>query len=190
MIIDTPRLHLRPVIESDVPNIQKYFAHWDIVNFIGGDVPWPYPDDGAATYFKKDIAPNQNNRKWFWTITEKERPDYLIGMIELRHITPKEKEHLGYWLALPFHGRGYMSEAVAAVLDYGFTVLDFPVITASSHTGNIGSKRVQEKQGMRFLHLRHGTPYHDGVAEHNVLVITREDWLARKQSPKMQNNDV
>ena len=183
MILETPRLHLRPVTVDDVPAIQRYFSPIDIIKYIGGQVPWPYPEDGALTHFKEEIEAKHGKRKWFWAITEKERPGQLIGMIELRHKNDKQDDHLGYWLAIPFHGKGYMSEAVQAVIDYGFTEQDFSEITASSHLDNIGSRRVQEKCGLRFLRTEHCKPYHDGTREHNVLGITREEWLRLKTFP-------
>ena len=48
-VLETPRLILRPMRAGDVPAIQRRFPKWEIVQYLHDEVPWPYPDDGAAT---------------------------------------------------------------------------------------------------------------------------------------------
>lgn len=180
MILETERLILRPVIESDVANIQKYFPHWEIVKHMNGNIPWPYPDDGAMQFYREVCEPNQGKDRWFWAINEKERPDYLIGLIELRRDLPNGNDgHRGFWLGLPYHRRGYMTEAAIAVNDFGFSIWEMPEIIASSAAGNEGSFGVKDKQGMRWLRREKCTPVQDGTDEHDVFVMTREEWLKR-----------
>jgi ribosomal-protein-alanine N-acetyltransferase len=47
--IQTQRLILRPLAVSDAPAIQRHFNNWNIIQNLASVVPWPYPDDGAAT---------------------------------------------------------------------------------------------------------------------------------------------
>lgn len=180
MILTTDRLLLRPVVESDVATIQIHFPHWEIVKKMNGNIPWPYPADGAMQFYKTIVEPNQGQDRWFWAITEKERPDHLIGLIELRRHPVPSDGHRGFWLALPFHGRGYMTEAADAVNDFGFEVWNMPEIMASAAIGNDASFKVKEKQGMRWVRREPCPPVQDGTAEHDVFVMTREEWLARK----------
>lgn len=180
MILETERLILRPLCRTDVDNVQKYFPHWEIVQKMNGNIPWPYPKDGALSFFNELVAPNQGKDRWFWAINEKTRPDYLIGLIELRRVPIEGDGHRGFWLGLPYHGRGYMTEAATAVNDFGFREWNMPEIIASAAVGNDASFKVKEKQGMRWVRREKCTPVQDGTDEHDVFVITREDWLRLK----------
>jgi ribosomal-protein-alanine N-acetyltransferase len=67
-----------------------------------------------------------------------------IGVISLRR---GEWDNRGYWLGLPWHRQGLMTEAVIAVNDYWFDVLGFPVLRAPKAVANIASRRISEKNG-------------------------------------------
>lgn len=54
---------------------------------------------------------------------------------------------LGYWMGLPFHNRGYMSEAVDTVLPFVFGTLWLHRIEAACLPSNQSSIRVLEKCG-------------------------------------------
>lgn len=180
MIIETKRLILRPINEKDVPNIQKYFPHWEIVAKMSRNIPWPYPEDGARQFYEGLVVPNMGKDRWFWAINEKQRPDYLIGTIELRKQMIEGDGHRGFWLGLPYHRRGYMTEAASAVNDFGFREWNMPEIVASAAAGNEASYGVKAKQGMRWIKREPCTPVLDGTDEHDVFVITREEWLRSK----------
>ena len=47
--IETERMILRPLEVRDAPAIQRLFPQWEVVKHLYAQVPWPYPDDGAAT---------------------------------------------------------------------------------------------------------------------------------------------
>lgn len=53
----TPRLRLIPLSISDAPAIQRTFPKWEIVRWMDGAVPWPYPQDGAEGYLKHVALP-------------------------------------------------------------------------------------------------------------------------------------
>lgn len=53
--LETPRLILRPLKLSDAEQTQVLFPHWEIVRYIRNAVPWPYPPNGAYTYYR-DVA--------------------------------------------------------------------------------------------------------------------------------------
>ncbi|HEY0442510.1 MAG TPA: GNAT family N-acetyltransferase [Xanthobacteraceae bacterium] len=57
---------------------------------------------------------------------------------------------LGYWLGVPFWGKGYATEAVRAVIDYAFTDLDHLALQAGARVTNPASRRVLEKCGFQW----------------------------------------
>jgi RimJ/RimL family protein N-acetyltransferase len=60
---------------------------------------------------------------------------------------------IAFYIARPYWGRGFATEAARAVVDHAFRELKLPRITASVETGNAASVRVLEKLGFR--HVRH-----------------------------------
>jgi len=61
---------------------------------------------------------------------------------------------LGYWLGVPFWGRGYATEAVRAVIDYGFGALGYEVLHSGARVSNPASRRVLEKCGFQWSGVR------------------------------------
>ncbi len=182
MILNTERLHLRPLVETDIPNVQKYFAHWGVIRHLINTVPWPYPDDGAKDFYHSVVAPNQGKDRWFWAINTKENPDYMIGQVELRYYPINEHSNRGFWLGLPYHGKGYMTEAATAVTDFAFSSLGFEQLCTTSAVSNPASRRVKEKQGMRFVKTKKGAlPTGGGDQMEDVFIMTRDDWLKLKK---------
>ena len=56
---------------------------------------------------------------------------------------------IGYWLGTPHWGKGYATEAVQALIDTLFTLLEIPAIEADTRVINPASRRVLEKSGFR-----------------------------------------
>jgi ribosomal-protein-alanine N-acetyltransferase len=76
------------------------------------------------------------------------RQDLLIGCITIdahRHFPCAE---LSYWIAKPYRNMGYATEAVSAILRYGFSALGLARVQAFHSAGNPASGRVLEKAGM------------------------------------------
>lgn len=63
-------------------------------------------------------------------------------------ITYHHRAEIGYALARPYWSQGYMTEAVRAVLSFGFDEMQLNRIEARCKLENIGSARVLEKAGM------------------------------------------
>ena len=57
---------------------------------------------------------------------------------------------LGYWLGVPFWGKGYATEAVRAMIDYAFGELDHTALQAGARVTNPASRRILEKCGFQW----------------------------------------
>ncbi|MBP2295926.1 GNAT family N-acetyltransferase [Azospirillum rugosum] len=174
----TARLLLRPLVLEDAPAIQRHFPHWEIVRFVNGRVPWPYPADGALTYLRDIALPAMaRGEEWHWSIRLKDRPDDLIGAIALM---AQEGNNRGFWLGLPWQGQGLMSEAVEAVTDFWFEVLGNEVLRVPKAAANRASRRVSERTGMRMIRTETHA-YVSGEHPTEVWEITRAEWRARRR---------
>jgi RimJ/RimL family protein N-acetyltransferase len=61
-----------------------------------------------------------------------------------------EQAELGYWLGVPYWGKGYATEALHAVIDYAFTDLGHEALSAGARVTNPASRRVLEKCGFQW----------------------------------------
>ena len=178
--LETARLVLRPLELADADEIQVLFPHWDIVRHLASVVPWPYPPDGAVTYVRDIALPAvARGEEWHWTLRLKTEPDRLIGCIGLKHVPKPGSENRGFWLGLPWHGKGLMTEAADAVTDYWFNTLKFPVLRIPKAAANIASRRVSEKQGMRVVATEE-RDYVSGRMLAEIWEITADEWNRRR----------
>src|ERR1700743_2336219 len=125
-VLETARFIRRPIRESDVPAVQRGFAHWDVVKYLNGHVPWPYPDNGAAINMAETLPKLAAREKCFWAITLKGGDDELIGRIDLWADDGLTREQRGFWLNPDYWGRGIMTEAAERVTEYAFLTLGWP----------------------------------------------------------------
>ena len=176
LVLHTPRLILRPIAMKDAPAIQTYFPVWDIVKFLSTKVPWPYPDDGAHTYITQTLVEMKEKKKIAWAITLKAQGDECIGVIAYMS-EDLGLGNRGFWLALPFHGRGYMTEAVTAVQNYLFFELGVKTIRAMCAADNVGSRRIKAKTGAIFVGHTDAN-HHSGETKTEVWEVSIENWRA------------
>lgn len=144
--IATERLLLRPFRESDLEAIFKCCRNPNL----GKNAGWK-PHDTLEDS-REALHTVFLSQKSVWAIVLKENQQ-LIGSIGI--ISDPRRENpaarmLGYWLDEDYWGNGYMTEAVKAVIDYGFGVLKLSLITANCYPHNERSQRVLKRHG--FLH--------------------------------------
>ena len=98
--LETERLLLRPLELSDAEQVQILFPDWEVVKYLNAIVPWPYPSDGALTYFRDRALPAMaRGDEWHWTLRLRENPGQIIGAIGLIR---GSTDNRGFWLATPW----------------------------------------------------------------------------------------
>jgi [ribosomal protein S5]-alanine N-acetyltransferase len=177
--LETGRLWLRPLELSDADQIQHLFPHWEIVRFLAGRVPWPYPADGARTYLQEMALPAvERGEQWHWTLRLKTDVEQLIGCISLMKA---ENHNRGFWMGLPWQGQGLMTEACDAVTDYWFDVLKFPRLRVPKAVDNPASRRISLRQGMRVVATEE-REFVSGRLPAEIWEITAEEWGSGRRS--------
>jgi RimJ/RimL family protein N-acetyltransferase len=171
-------LLLRPLELTDAEQAQILFPHWEIVKHLNAVVPWPYPPDGARAFYEQVALPAmERGEQWTWSLFLKTEPGQLIGSISLI----RGEENRGFWLGLPWHGQGLMTEASNAVTDFWFDTLKFPVLRVPKAIDNTASRRISEKQGMRVVATVE-RDYVCGRMPAEIWEITAAEWHARRRS--------
>ncbi len=112
------------------------------------NIPHPYTVDDARTFLSKAGEGFREGRSISFAIAVLPGRE-LCGGVGLNISSAHKRAELGYWIAVPFWGKGYATEAARAVIGFGFGTLGLHRINAHYFAGNTGSKRVLEKIGMR-----------------------------------------
>lgn len=176
--LETRRLLLRPLQLEDAEDSERLFPQWEIVKYLTSAVPWPFPKGTALPRYRDIILPAiERGEEWHWSLRLKDSPAQMIGKISLQL---DEWDNRGYWLGLPWHGQGLMTEAVAAVNDFWFDDLGFTILRAPKAVANIASRRISEKTGMRVVATQE-RDYVSGRLPAEIWEITAEEWRAWKK---------
>jgi [ribosomal protein S5]-alanine N-acetyltransferase len=179
--LETNRLTLRPLSLHDAPATQRLFPQWEIVRYLSAKVPWPYPEDGAVQFIRNVAIPAMARREqWLWAIRLKEGPAHQIGCINL---SVARDENRGFWLGLPWHNRGIMTEACEAVTDFWFNTLKHGSLRVAKAVDNIASRRISEREGGRMVE-RVERNYVIGKVTAEIWELTAESWTAARRVTK------
>ncbi len=142
-----------PVITTDVE--EMFFMRSDpgLLKYIKR-VPCQSLDEAAAFIRKLDDTLDANEGIP-WAISLR-GDDKLIGCIGIwRFQKENQRGEIGYTLHPDLQGRGFMTEALAAAVHYGFHAIGLHSIEANTDPENIGSHKVLERNGfVREGHIR------------------------------------
>ena len=174
LVLETPRLILRPWEESDIPELVPLIGASEVAATTLR-IPHPYREEHAREFIRSEAKQNEQR------LSIRLRSDgSLCGGVGLHPNPGHHHAELGYWLGVPFWGQGYTTEAASAVVRYGFDEIQLHRIFASHFEGNVASTRVLQKLGMR----------HEGCLRQHILkwgkfidlqlyAILRQEFIAR-----------
>jgi len=148
---DFPKLHTeRLVLDqpkwTDIPDIVSYAGDFKITEFTRS-MPHPYHDEDAICWINMVNQGFKNNDNYIFAIREKTEEAFMGG-IGLTIDLSNNRAELGYWLAVPFWNKGYITESINAILKFGFEKLHLNKIIAVYIPENVASGLVMEKNGM------------------------------------------
>lgn len=147
--IRTARLALRPYAESDLDAILDIESREEVVRYLR----WgPMNRDEAMAHLARRVANSEidgDSGAIFVAVTIPP-DDRVIGDLMLRlHDEANRQGEIGWIFHPDVHGRGYATEAAAALLRMGFESLGLHRIIANADPRNVASHRVMERLGMR-----------------------------------------
>ena len=149
--LETRRLILRPVVESDIDANRRRFPQWDVVKYLSDSVPWPVPDSEFEVAMADTLAKMARRERCTWAITLKGGDDDQIGRLDLWADDGVSRDQRGFWLDPAFWGQGLMTEAADRVTDFALVELGWPHLWLNNAEANIASHRVKEKQGATII---------------------------------------
>ena len=180
MILQTNRLLLRPWKEADADDLYRYASSPQVGPMAG----WPVHTSPANSL---EIIQQVLSAPETYAVVPKEtgHPAGSVGLMvgEASHLgLPPDEGELGYWIGVPFWGRGLIPEAAQALLRRGFEDLGLSRIWCGYFDGNEKSRRVQEKCGFLYQYTKENVPCSmlKEVRTEHISCLTREQWAARQ----------
>lgn len=182
--IETERLLLRKLLASDAERIEKLAGDFDLAKTTL-NIPHPYPKGSASEFIEsRHHAEEKKSIAAFAMVGKKSQ--LFIGLINLNLSTPHRRGELAYWIGKDYWGKGYGTEAVKALIAYGFRTLHLHRICAAAFTSNPGSWRVMEKAGLTYegtlrQHVARLGEFHD-LVYYRLLKEEYEEGFHQKEA--------
>ena len=162
-MLETARLFLRPMNDSDVDAIFALRSDAEIMRFIRT----PQTDRKDVAAWVKLISSLWATDKIGLCAVFEKTSNSLIGWCGLWRLQETGETEVGYAIAADFQKKGLASEAAARCLEYGFDELNLEKIVAVARPENVASCRVMEKIGMTFDGI--GKYYDRDLAHYSIL---------------------
>lgn len=146
MEIETDRLRLRTIRPEDAEDIFRYSGEPNV----GPNAGWKPHETIEETREIMELL--FTDKEGVFGIVEKESGRMIgsVGLVEDPKRENPAARMLGYALSESCWGRGYMTEAVRAVLFYGFYKLHLSIISAYCYPDNERSRKVLAKSGFTY----------------------------------------
>jgi RimJ/RimL family protein N-acetyltransferase len=162
-VLTTSRLELTPLVPEDME------ALWPFVSdpSFPEQMLWAAHEDRRETeaFIAFTAGERAEGSGYTYAIRHQGALVGVIGLTSIRRrflAVEMNRGELGYWCGRPHQGKGFVTEAAARMIAFGFDELGLHKIEIGCVTDNLASKRVIEKLGFRFVgerrdhHFKHG----------------------------------
>lgn len=173
--IETERLILRQPIAADIPEIIT-IANDPEVSSGTLNMPYPYLEKNGVSWVNMAYQGFDNGDRFVFAIVLKGTRKF-IGGTGFTFNSRFNRAELGYWVGKPYWNKGYTTEALAAIIRFGFKELKLNKFLATYFPHNPSSGKVMEKCGMikegeLKQHVKKGDQYLDLIQYR----LTREEF--------------
>lgn len=173
--LETQRLLLRKLTTDDASDVFEYASDSEVTKYLMWS-PHKSIDDvlsfisaSCNLYAKRRAAP------WGMVLKSEQK---IIGTCDFIHWRPEHaRGEIGYALSRQYWGMGIMTEAVRAMVSFGFEAKGLNRIQAMCEIPNVGSARVMEKCGMAYEGTLRQYMIQSGCSrDMKMYAILRADW--------------
>lgn len=176
IILKTERLNLRPISENDIEKVFELQSLEQTSKFNTSKVPIDI-NETKINIGKWITENNKENIKHFTFAVELINDNRFIGLIGL-HLGKEHYKNAEVWFQFDyrFWNKGYATESLRKIIDFGFETLKLHRIEAGCAVDNVGSFSVLEKVGMlREAHTRKLLPLKSGWSDNYGYAILSND---------------
>lgn len=174
-VITSSRVVLRWISEDDIDGLYEVFGDPKVMRYWSSP---PLANREAAAALQREIASgNENNSMFKWGLALRES-NSVIGTTTLFNLNlDNGRAELGYAMGSAYWGKGYMHEALQALLSHTFEVMNLRRLEADVDPRNAGSIRTLERLGFqREGLLRERWDVNGEIQDAFFYGLLRRDW--------------
>lgn len=173
MTIETQRLILRPWRESDADDLYEYAKDPRVGPAAGWNV---HTSPEMSLEIIRTVLSEDGT--FAVTIKGSDKPVGSIGAFKSRMTDKPDALEIGYWIAVPFWGSGYIPEATKRMIDWCFAERGAETVWCGHYEGNDKSRRVVEKCGFKYVRDEVvDVPLLGEKRREFMYIISKEDWM-------------
>lgn len=146
----TPRLAIRPWIDSDRAALARMAMDSDMMRFVTQGRPWV---EAEVDEFLERQARHVARHGISFGAVEDRASAEVIGLAGMQPHDDGQFE-LGWWVWKEHWGKGYATEAIEPFVDHARQAMRLAQVVAIIDPPNEASKRVAEKLGMEFVCIK------------------------------------
>lgn len=151
MILETDRLILKPVVESDLNTLHAIFTDSYVRRYLCDGQIWSLDPVEEMIEQNEQVFAEKQFGLWF---VETKSDGEIIGFVGLWYFFDEPQPQLVYALLPKAIKKGYATEASTKILEYSFNELGFDYLVASCDRPNIESQKLAERLGMKQVEAR------------------------------------
>lgn len=181
-ILHTDRLDLVEIKQDHLADIFKLFGDNRVTQFYNV-VTLANEEEGQKfiDWFRNRFTDKAGIR---WGISLKGH-DNIIGTIGFNNFTKRHRANIGYDLQADFWNKGYLTEALKTVIEFGFKQLDINRIEAEVMQGNVASEKILTKTGFKNEGvLRQWMYWNDKHYDMTMFSLLQSDFMATANNGK------
>lgn len=183
LTLDTPRLHLRPLVVADAEALFRMHSDPQVMRYWSCP-PWTSPEQAEAM-IETDREALRAGQHLRLALTRREAADAggtLVGTCSLFSFNEASRRaEIGYVLARSAWGGGLMNEALTAVVGFAFEGLNLNRLEADVDPRNVASARSLVRLGfVQEGHLRERWIVAGEVSDTALFGLLRSAWDSRR----------
>ncbi len=157
----TENLKLRKCTENDIEFCYELAKDKEMSKYVSWQAHKTL-DDSAAFISGIIEGYKSGNCETTWAVCDRQT-DKFMGVISLVNFSEKNRScAVNYWIGRKYQNMGYMTQALKAVIDFGFNTVGLHRIVAKHRAQNLPSGRVMIKAGMNLEGIFHDEVCIDG----------------------------
>lgn len=172
IFLETERLLFRSHQGEDEADFIGMQTDAEVRRYVGGQA-WSL--EKAQRRFRNEYLGRPRESYGLWATILKAEQKY-VGCCGLRAAPDQNSAYLGYFLARPYWGKGFASEASKAFMDAAFNRFGLPRLLADVEQGHAASEHILRKFGFTFFK-------EEKIAESNRVILfyelLRSEWEQR-----------
>lgn len=144
-VLETARLTLRELVPEDMDFLAGMLADPEVSHHYERR----FTREAAAVWLDRQLVRYRDDGHGFWLASERSTGE-PVGQVGLLRQTVEgvTRPEIGWLLHRPFWGKGYATEAAAAVRDAAFARWNYPEVISLIRPANVASQQVAARIGM------------------------------------------